>query len=83
MRDITFDMQENNSTGFGTFSGDITPTIVTILGVILYLRQGWLVGSGGLLGAWLIIVLCVTITMTTALSLSSIATNTRLHAGGA
>jgi solute carrier family 12 (sodium/potassium/chloride transporter), member 2 len=83
MRDITFDMQENNSTGFGTFSGVFTPTIVTILGVILYLRQGWLVGSGGLLGAWLIIVLCVTITMTTALSLSSIATNTRLHAGGA
>jgi len=66
-----------------TFKGVFTPTIVTILGVIMYLRQGWLVGQGGLLGAWLILTLCLGITATTALSLSSIATNVRIHAGGA
>ncbi len=66
-----------------TFKGVFTPTIVTILGVIMYLRQGWLVGNGGLLGAWLILGICLFITATTALSLSSIATNVRLHAGGA
>ena len=49
----------------------------------MYLRQGWLVGNGGLLGAWLILGICLLITTTTALSLSSIATNVRLHAGGA
>ena len=75
-------MQKNRS-GFGTFSGVFTPTIVTILGVIMYLRHGWLVGNAGLLGSWLIIATCITITASTALSLSSIATNTRLHAGGA
>ena len=66
-----------------TFKGVFTPTIVTILGVIMYLRQGWLVGNGGLLGAWLILGICLGITITTALSLSSIATNVRIHAGGA
>lgn len=66
-----------------TFKGVFTPTIVTILGVIMYLRQGWLVGQGGLLGAWLILGICLSITVTTALSLSSIATNVRIHAGGA
>ena len=66
-----------------TFKGVFTPTIVTILGVIMYLRQGWLVGNGGLLGAWLVLGICLGITATTALSLSSIATNVRIHAGGA
>lgn len=28
---------------FGTFSGVFTPTILTILGVIVYLRLGWVV----------------------------------------
>ena len=68
---------------FGTFSGVFTPTAITILGVIMYLRQAWVVGNAGLLGAWIILGICVFITATTALSLSSIATNTRLHAGGA
>ena len=40
---------------FGTFSGVFTPTLLTILGVIMYLRMGWVVGNAGLLGAWLII----------------------------
>ena len=49
----------------------------------MYLRQGWLVGNGGLLGAWLVLSICLGITTITALSLSSIATNVRIHAGGA
>ncbi len=66
----------------GTFGGVFTPTILTILGVIMYLRLGWVVGNGGLLGALLVIGLAVGITAATGLSLSSIATNTRLSAGG-
>ncbi|MDA3894745.1 MAG: amino acid permease [Desulfobacteraceae bacterium] len=68
---------------FGTFSGVFTPTLLTILGVILYLREGWVVGNAGLLGAWLIIIISFAITFFTALSLSSITTNIRLGAGGA
>lgn len=67
---------------FGTFAGVFTPTLLTILGVIMYLRLGWVVGNAGLLGGLLIIALTNGITLCTALSLSSIATNTRLGAGG-
>lgn len=67
---------------YGTFAGVFTPTILTILGVIMYLRLGWVVGNGGLLGALLVIGLAIGITLATGLSLSSISTNTRLGAGG-
>lgn len=66
----------------GTFGGVFTPTLLTILGVIMYLRIGWVVGNGGVIGALLVIGLAVGISMATGLSLSSIATNTRLGAGG-
>jgi amino acid transporter len=68
---------------FGTFGGVFTPTLLTILGVIMYLRLGWVVGNAGLLGAWLIIIMAYIITLSTALSMSSITTNTRIGAGGA
>ena len=32
----------------GTFIGVFTPTVLTILGVIMYLRFGWVVGHVGL-----------------------------------
>ncbi len=68
---------------FGTFGGVFTPTLLTILGVIMYLRLGWVVGNAGLLGAWLIIVFSFLITACTALSMSSITTNISIGAGGA
>ena len=68
---------------FGTFTGVFLPTLLTILGVIMFLRQGWVVGNAGLLGAWLIILLAFGITSCTALCLSSITTNIRIGAGGA
>ncbi len=66
----------------GTFEGVFTPTILTIIGVILYLRLGWVVGSVGLGGAILIIVLSHVATITTGFSLSSMTTNVRIGAGG-
>lgn len=68
---------------FGTFAGVFTPTLLTIMGVIMYLRMGWVVGNAGLLGAWAIIILGFTITLCTALSMSAITTNIRIGAGGA
>ncbi len=68
---------------FGTFGGVFTPTLLTILGVIMYLRLGWVVGNAGLLGAWAIIGLAVGITAATGISMSSITTNIRIGAGGA
>lgn len=68
---------------FGTFAGVFTPTTLTILGVIMYIRQPWVVGNAGVLGALAIVLLSVAITFTTALSLSSITTNVRIGSGGA
>jgi len=68
---------------FGTFSGVFTPTLLTILGVIMYLREGWVVGNAGLLGAFGVILLAIAITTFTGLSMSSITTNIRIGAGGA
>jgi len=67
---------------FDTFTGVFVPTLLTILGVIMYVRLGWVVGNAGLIGAWLLMALALGITVCTGLSLSSIATNTRIGDGG-
>lgn len=74
--------EDKNQGRFGTFNGVFRPTILTILGVMMYLREGWVVGNSGLLGAILVILACYVITGTTALSLSSITTNIRVGSGG-
>jgi amino acid transporter len=66
----------------GTFEGVFTPTILTIVGVIMYLRLGWVVGTVGLGAAIVIIVLSHVATVTTGLALSSMTTNVRIGAGG-
>jgi amino acid transporter len=68
---------------FGTMAGVFTPTFLTILGVIMYIRLPWVVGNAGIIGAISIILVAVSITITTALSLSSITTNIRIGSGGA
>jgi amino acid transporter len=68
---------------FGTFGGVFTPTLLTILGVIMYLREGWVIGNAGILGGLLVIALAFFITTCTALSMSSITTNIRIGSGGA
>ncbi len=78
------DAESNNGhKKFGTFQGVFTPTALTILGVIMYLREGWVVGNAGVGGAILIILLASGITFFTSLSMSSITTNIRIKAGGA
>jgi len=67
---------------FGTFAGVFTPSILTILGVIMYMRLGWVVGNAGLIGAILIIILAHVIAVATGLSISSIATDKKIGAGG-
>jgi amino acid transporter len=68
---------------FGTFGGVFTPDVLTILGVIMYLRLGWVVGNAGFLGALIIILLGKTVTICTGFSMSSITTNIKIGAGGA
>ena len=74
---------KNEQHKLSTFGGVFTPDVLTILGVIMYLRLGWVVGNAGLLGAIAIIVLAKIITIATGLSMSSITTNIKIGAGGA
>ncbi len=67
----------------GAFLGVFTPTILTILGVIMYLRFGWVVGQVGLARTLLIVVIANSITLVTSLCLSAVATNSRVGVGGA
>lgn len=69
--------------GYGTFEGVFVPTAVTILGVVMFLREGWVIGNAGLGGGLLMILLAFLITGATAMSLSSVTTNIRIGAGGA
>ncbi len=74
---------ETEASGLGTFGGVFTPSILTILGVIMYLRFGWVVGNVGLLGSFIIVTLSVSITLITALSICAIATDRVVRIGGA
>ena len=67
---------------FGTFGGVFTPSILTILGVIMYLRLPWIVGQAGLWMTLGIITVAHVISVTTGLSVSSIATDKRVRVGG-
>ncbi len=69
--------------GLGTFGGVFTPSILTILGVIMYLRLGWVVGNVGLGGTLLIVSLSCAITFLTGLSVSAISTDQQIRTGGA
>jgi len=66
----------------GTFLGVFLPCLLTILGVILFLRLGWVTGNLGLGKTWLLVTLATAITLVTALSVAAIATNMRVGSGG-
>lgn len=66
---------------FGTGPVFLT-AISTILGAILFLRFGFAVGTLGLWGVILIIILGHLVTIPTALAISEIATNKRVEGGG-
>lgn len=72
----------SQSKKFGTFAGVFTPSILTILGVIMYLRMGWVVGNAGLWLMIAIVLLAHIVSITTGLSISSIATDKKVGAGG-
>jgi RNA polymerase sigma factor (sigma-70 family) len=66
----------------GTFAGVFTPSILTILGIILFLRLGYLVGSSGLRRTLAVIAVANVISVLTSLSVAAISTNLRVKGGG-
>ncbi|MDD3875534.1 MAG: amino acid permease [Bacteroidales bacterium] len=65
-----------------TFGGVFVPSLLTILGVILYMRLPWIVGNAGLYATLGIILVAHIISVTTGLSISSIATDKKVETGG-
>jgi amino acid transporter len=86
-----FEMQNKNNKrtesevrngNLGTFAGVFTPSILTILGIILFLRLGFVVGNAGLGRALIILALANGISVLTSFSLSAVATNLKVKGGG-
>jgi hypothetical protein len=72
-----------NPQGLRTFDGVFTPTVLTVLGVVMYLRLGWVVGNAGFVDTLAIILMAHAITICTALSMASMVSNIEIGAGGA
>ncbi|MBN2804497.1 MAG: amino acid permease [Deltaproteobacteria bacterium] len=67
---------------FGLFGGVFTPCVLTILGVIMFMRAGFVVGHSGIWLGLLILGFSKMITSLTALSISAISTNIKMKGGG-
>lgn len=65
------------------FGGVFTPSILTILGVIMFMRAGYVIGEAGIFQALLILIIAKGITALTSLSVSAVSTNTPVLGGGA
>ncbi|CAB1341175.1 unnamed protein product, partial [Coregonus sp. 'balchen'] len=70
------------SPALGTLIGVYLPCLQNILGVILFLRLTWIVGTAGIMETLAIVVMTCSCTMLTAISMSAIATNGVVPAGG-
>jgi amino acid transporter len=75
--------KESRGYKFGTFGGVFTPSILTIFGLIMFMRTNYVVGSAGVLGALAILLIAESITIASGLSISAISTNTPVKGGGA
>ena len=74
---------ENKSFKFGTFAGVFTPSILTIFGVIMFMRANFVTGDAGIINALIILALAQFITFLTTFSVGAISTNMQVEGGGA
>uniref|UniRef100_H2Z9M5 Solute carrier family 12 member 6 n=1 Tax=Ciona savignyi TaxID=51511 RepID=H2Z9M5_CIOSA len=65
-----------------TIMGVYLPCVQNILGVILFVRLTWIVGLAGIMESFFIVLLCCVTTLLTSISMSAIATNGVVPAGG-
>ena len=68
--------------GYGTLYGVYLPGVLTMFGVIMYLRLGWVTGSIGVWGTAVIITASCLIVFITTLSIASASTNMTIEGGG-
>lgn len=76
-------MDKRQGYQFGTFGGVYTPTLLTILGLVMFMRTNYVLGNAGLQTMLLILLIGSSITFATGLSISAISTNIDMKGGGA
>jgi amino acid transporter len=77
-------MFRKNADGkFGTLKGVFIPNVLQMIGVILFLRLGWVLGHAGIFQMSIIITLSALLLFITGLSLSTIVSNMKMSGGGA
>jgi len=67
---------------FSTFEGVFLPTVLTIFGLVIFMRATFVTGHAGIYQALGILIAAKSITTLTGLSISAIATNTEVKGGG-
>ena len=72
----------NPEKGKGTVTGVFLPCVQSIIGIVFFYRFPELTGQAGVGYTLLILAICMTVTILTALSMSAIATNGKVPAGG-
>ena len=76
------DMAPRTSKRRPVFERVYRPVLLTMLGVMVYLREGWVVGHAGLFGALLVILITFLISGAAAATFSSALSNARERSGG-
>ncbi|CAH1721404.1 bumetanide-sensitive sodium-(potassium)-chloride cotransporter-like isoform X1 [Aphis gossypii] len=72
----------NQGIKLGWVEGVLNPCLLSIWGVMLFLRMPWIVGQAGIFDSILIIFISLIIIIITTFSLSAISTNGRVKGGG-
>ncbi|KAL0241827.1 hypothetical protein GEMRC1_007062 [Eukaryota sp. GEM-RC1] len=72
-----------NKASLTTFPGVFVPACANILGILLFARLSWIVGTGGLFQSLTIVSMSLLCTLITATSMSALVTNGKIRSGGA
>lgn len=75
-------LADSGSGRLGTFGGVFTPSLLTILGLVLFLRLGFVAGNVGLVRMLVILALATSVSILTTMSMAAMATNLRVRGGG-
>ena len=67
----------------GTFAGVFVPTTLNVISILMFLRFGFILGQGGVLGMMGMLIASYIINLVTTFSISAIATNGTVRGGGA
>lgn len=71
------------TTKLGTFSGVFVPTSLNVFSILMFIRFGFILGQGGIIGIMVMLLISYAINLFTTLSISAVASNGTVRGGGA